>query len=212
MSDQLVIAGAAYWCDVGDLLHEAIWRNNLNHSKEIRMDPSQLFVSCTVNGGIPLLFGAQRSMVCNLRLAFSAPVDSTDVEDALELAVHQNVTVNGTLQPDGVGDVPDMTFSTPDGGTTWDVGFVDPGDGSVQGGSIPDGVYDLTVQGAAPKVTTFPRMFGAVGGTSVSGSGSSLTVNNADKLAFNKAAAMLYYGIDDVPAQFDARYNQTWSW
>ena len=67
------------------------------------------------------------------------------------------------------------TLSTPDYGTTWVLSFTSPYDGYV-GGSLPDGVYDLAVNGSAITDTTgvqlntvnqtfsFYRLYGDFGG------------------------------------------------
>jgi hypothetical protein len=124
------------------------------------------------------LAGPQRSMVDSIVYTFDHPVTLT-ATGAFTIALHQNVTVDG--QPgQTVGTLPTLSWSSPDGGTTWVVTFSGAG---VVNSSIADGVYDLTLNHAdvtdsvgntlaADKVDTFFRLYGDVNGDG--------TVNNTD--------------------------------
>ncbi len=148
----------------------------------------------TIAGQSVSLAGAQRSMVDNIVVTFSRAV--TLDAAALSLALHANVTVNGTNYADGYGTVPEtVSVTNPSGdGETWVVSF---SGASVIGQSIADGVYDITltgsavhdaavgqtyaqqaaVAGAQQNVTnTFFRLFGDASGVG--------TVNNADNRLF----------------------------
>jgi hypothetical protein len=134
--------------------------------------------TAVVNGNNAALAGPQRSMVNSLVYTFNTPV--TLGAGAFTIALHPNVTVNGSTGQT-VGTLPTVAWSSPDGGTTWVVTF---GGDSVVGGSIADGVYDITLHAAAvasnlngqalaaDRVDTFYRLYG-----DTSGHG---TVNNAD--------------------------------
>jgi hypothetical protein len=133
--------------------------------------------SAAVNGNNAALAGAQRSMVNSLVYTFDHAV--TLGSNAFTIALHTNVTVNGTTgRP--VGTLPTLSWSSPDGGLSWVVTFSGAG---VVGGSIADGVYDLTLHAsavtdflgnalAADQVDTFWRLYGDSNGDG--------TVNNAD--------------------------------
>jgi hypothetical protein len=145
--------------------------------------PIALAQAPQVNGGSAALAGAQRSMVDSIAYTFNHPV--TLGANAVSIALHQNVTVNGT-GGQAVGTLPTLAWSSADGGVTWVVTFSGNG---VVGGSIADGVYDLTLnhaaitdaQGqalAADRVDTFYRLYGDSNGDG--------TVNNADTFQLRK--------------------------
>jgi hypothetical protein len=124
-----------------------------------------------------------------------------------------------------VGTLPTLNWSTPDDGTTWIVTF---GGSGVVGGSIANGVYDITLDDSlitpvsgddimsADAVTTFYRLFGSTTGDE--------TVCNMDKLRFNGAfnnpasvytALFDYFGagiVDNADKlKFNTFYNTTYS-
>src|SRR5262249_25319268 len=147
--------------DADGLSFDQIFTISVNDVAEI---PPPTVTSVVVNGNDPALVGAQRSMVTNVLYTFSNAV-LLDA-DAITIALHNN---SGVF----VGTLPGLTLTplNPDANgrsTQWVVTFSGP---SVIGGSIADGVYDLTV--AASKVhdaanqglpanvtTTIQRFFG----------------------------------------------------
>ena len=167
--------------------------------------------SVVVNANIPALAGVQRSMVNSIVYTFSEAV-TLNSTTAFSIAVSSGQT----------GTVPTLNWSaiSPDGGgasTQWVVTFSGAG---VTGGSIADGVYDITLNTAAvtseanPTVPaqphntdTFYRFFGDAGGTG--------RVDNADYTAFNSTYGLkstdpryLAYFADDGTNKIDtADYN-----
>jgi hypothetical protein len=126
-------------------------------------------VSATVNGNLPSLAGAQRSMVDSMLYTFSEPV-TLDPGDAFGIAVPSGQS--GTAPTLGWTAIsPDASGAS----TQWAVSFSGAG---VEGASIGDGVYDLTLNTLAvtseanPTVAAQPhqpdlfyRLFGDVVGT-----------------------------------------------
>jgi adhesin/invasin len=104
-----------------------------------------------------LLSGVQRSMVDSIVYVFNQPV--TLAAAAFTIGVHSGQ----------VGAAPALSWASPDGGTTWVVAFSGSG---VIGNSIANGVYDLTLNGAAVsavvgggtlasnRIDTFYRLYG----------------------------------------------------
>jgi hypothetical protein len=157
-------------------------------------------VSGQVNGNLTGYTGSQRSMVKDVVYTFNHAV--TLGANAVSIALHPNVTVNG-VGGKTVGTLPTLSYSTPDGGLTWDVtfsgsGVVPPVNGGL--GSIADGIYDLTLNHlavtdasgqtlAADRVDTFYRLYGDTSGHE--------TVNNSDtfqaKTTFLKSAGQAGY-------------------
>jgi uncharacterized repeat protein (TIGR03803 family) len=133
----------------------------------------------TINGNLPLLGGPQRSMVDSIVYTFSAAVNMG--ANAFSIAVHAGQT----------GTVPSPAWAAinPNGdgsSSQWVVAFSGAG---VVGGTIANGVYDISLNAAAvtsaanPAVTaqsrptdTFYRLFGDSNGDG--------RVNNADYAAF----------------------------
>ena len=164
----------------------------------------------TVNGNLPALGGVQRSMVNSIVYAFSEAVNVA--ANAFSIAVHSGQT----------GTAPTLNWAAlnpnSDGSSSqWVVTFSGPG---VVGGSIGDGVYDITLNNAAvtsdanPSVRsqtrptdTFYRLFGDAQGTG--------KVNAADYNAFlssyglkSGSAGYLGYFADDGSTKIDAAdYN-----
>jgi uncharacterized repeat protein (TIGR03803 family) len=119
---------------------------------------------------------AQRSMVTQATVVFTEPVsDPTNAVSVLQAAT-------------GGGPPTPMSFaiSSPDGGTTWNLTFP-----SYAGGSLPDGIYDLTITATnvsdlytgqfmtgGNQTFTFDRLFGDADGNGI--------VNNADYFQFKK--------------------------
>jgi hypothetical protein len=147
-----------------------------------------------VNGNLAALAGAQRSMVDSLAYTFNHPVSLA--AGAFSIALHANVTVNGTTGQT-VGTLPALSWSSPDDGATWVVTF--SGNGVVNR-SIADGVYDITLNAAAVsdaagqalaagRTDTFFRLYGDGNGDG--------TVNNSDtfkvKTSFLKNAGDAAY-------------------
>jgi subtilase family serine protease len=125
--------------------------------------------SVVINADNPALSGPQRSMVDSIVFTFNHAV--TLGSGAFTIALHAGVTVNGAAGQT-VGTVPTLTWASPDGGVTWVVTFSGAG---VSGGSIADGVYDITLNASAvtdaanqmlsgDRVDTFYRLFGDVDG------------------------------------------------
>ena len=167
--------------------------------------------SVSVNGNNSSLAGAQRSMVNGIVYTFSQAV-TLAATNAFTIGIHSGQT----------GTVPTLNWAaiSPDAGgasTQWAVSFSGAG---VSGGSIGDGVYDLTLNTSAisvegnpaaaitPRATdTFYRMFGDAQGTG--------KVNSADYSAFLSAYGLkstdpgyLGYFADDGTGKIDtADYN-----
>ena len=133
-----------------------------------------------VNGNLPALAGTQRSMVNSIVYTFSEAVNLATA-GAFSISVHSGQT----------GAVPTLDWAAiapgADGSSTqWAVSFSGAG---VNGGSLADGVYDLTlnassatsdhnpaVDSQARTTDTFYRLFGDAQGTG--------KVNSADYTAF----------------------------
>ena len=167
--------------------------------------------SVVVNGNNAALAGAQRSMVDSILYTFSQAV-TLAATNAFTIGMHSSQT----------GTVPTLSWTAinpnSDGSSTqWAVAFSGVG---VTGGSIADGVYDITLNAAAvtsdanPSVTvqpratdTFYRLFGDAQGTG--------KVNSADYTAFlstyglnASGAGYLGYFADDGTTKIDsADYN-----
>jgi hypothetical protein len=131
--------------------------------------PIALAQAPQINGNLSALAGAQRSMVRDIVYTFNHPVSLG--AGAFTIALHAGVTVTGNAGQT-VGTLPTLNWSSPDGGVTWVVTFSGAG---VVGGSIADGVYDLTLNHAAvtdalgqtlaaDRVDTFFRLFGDING------------------------------------------------
>src|SRR5207248_373467 len=73
-----------------------------------------------INGGLSGLSGTQRSRVNNIVYTFNHSVSLG--ANAFSIALHANVTVNGTTGQT-VGTLPTLNFSSTDGGLTWIVTF-----------------------------------------------------------------------------------------
>ena len=165
----------------------------------------------TVNGNLPVLAGVQRSMVNSIVYTFSEAVNVA-AANAFSIAVTSGQS----------GTVPTLNYAAlnpnADGSSTqWVVTFSGAG---VIGGSIADGVYDITLNASAatsdvnatvtsqPRTTdTFYRLFGDAQGTG--------KVNTADYTAFlstfglkNTSAGYLGYFAADGTTKIDAAdYN-----
>jgi hypothetical protein len=135
-----------------------------------------------------LLAGAQRSMVDSIVYAFNQQV--TLGSGAFSIALHPDITV-GSSTDQTRGTLPTLTWASPDGGTTWVVTFSGSG---VAGGSIANGVYDITLNASdvspnsgdatmgANQTDTFYRLFGALtGNATVNGTDLTLVENGFDK-------------------------------
>jgi hypothetical protein len=136
--------------------------------------------SVTVNGDNPALAGVQRSMVDSIVYTFNQAV-TLAATNAFTIGVHSGQT----------GTVPTLTWSAMSAdasgaSTQWVVTFSGSG---VTGGSIGDGVYDLTLDptkvtsestptaSVTPRAAdTFYRLFGDANGD--------MRVNNSDYAAF----------------------------
>ena len=164
----------------------------------------------TANGNLPTLAGVQRSMVDSIVYTFSEAVNVG--ANAFDIAVHSGQS----------GTAPTLNWAAlnpnVDGSSSqWVVTFSGAG---VTGGSIADGVYDVTLNAAAvtsdanPSVSaqprpmdTFYRLFGDAQGTG--------KVNTADYDAFlstyglkSTSARYLGYFADDGGTKIDsADYN-----
>src|SRR5262249_5253446 len=137
-----------------------------------------------INGGLADLSGTQRSRVNSILYRFNHPV--TLGTNAFSIALHANITVNGT-PGQTAGTLPTLTFSSTDGGFTWILTFSGAG---VVAGSIADGVYDITLNASAvtdadgqtlgaSRTDTFFRLFGDYNGDG--------RVNNTDLNKFSSA-------------------------
>ena len=134
----------------------------------------------TINGNTPSLAGVQRSMVDSIAYTFSESVNLTGAAATLAIHAGQSGTLPTTLTWTALN-------ANADGSSTqWALTFSGAG---VSGGSIADGVYDITLNPTAvtsdanPAVTaqsrpmdTFYRLFGDAQGTG--------KVNASDYTAF----------------------------
>jgi uncharacterized repeat protein (TIGR03803 family) len=164
--------------------------------------------SFAINNG-----NTQRSMVSQLTVVFNEPVILNNAVSLL-----QRATGGGTPTPIN------FLINSPDGGTTWNLTF--PG---YTGGSLPDGIFDLTVTASSVadsytgtvmsggnQTFTFDRLFGDIDGNGV--------VNNADYFQFKQAYGQIasspsYNAAFDYDAngiinnadyfQFKKRYGQS---
>ena len=154
--------------------------------------------SVVVNANIPALAGVQRSMVNSIVYTFSEAV-TLNATTAFSIAVSSGQT----------GTVPTLSWSaiSPDGSgarTQWAVTFSGSG---VTGGSIGDGVYDITLNTAAVtseanptvpaeahNVDTFYRLYGDINGDG--------RVNNTDYNAFLNT-----YGLRSTDPGFVAGFD-----
>lgn len=162
--------------------------------------------SVVVDGNNPALAGAQRSMVNSIVYSFNQAV-TLATANAFSIALHASQT--GTLPTLNWAAIsPDASGAS----TQWVVTFSGAG---VTGGSIGDGVYDITLNVAAvtsesnpaasvtPRATdTFYRLYGDAQGTG--------KVNTSDYGAFlttfglkSSAAGYLAYFADDGSGKID---------
>jgi hypothetical protein len=166
-------AGSTTWIPTGLTMDQRGFSRTVGDTVDIgayEFQPTApAFSSFSVNGG-----AAQRSMVDQVTLIFSEPVDL-------------NNGVSIAQQVSGGSPVPmDFVANSPDGGTTWNLAFP-----AYTGGSLPDGAYDLTL--ATGQITSvsdgqpvsggnqtlsFFRLFGDSDGNGI--------VNNADYFQFKK--------------------------
>jgi hypothetical protein len=138
-------------------------------SNGFAVGPAPAISSFTLNGG-----AAQRSMDTLATLVFSEPVNLSNA-----------ITLTQRSPSGGSPTAMLFTLKTTDN-ITWNITFP-----SYVGGSLPNGIYDLTINAAnvtsqanamplpSSQTYTFHRLFG-----DISGSG---TVNNADYFAFKAA-------------------------
>lgn len=185
--------------------YEAVFTNSAG---TVTSSPATLTVpvavtAVTVNGGNSALAGSQRSMVDSIVYTFSEPVTLAST-GAFTIAVH-----NG--EP---GTAPDLSWSaiSPDGNGASDQWVVTFGGSSVIGGSIANGVYDITLNTTAvtaeqdpsksitPRATdTFYRLFGDGNGDQA--------VNDTDNTLFQEAQstynAAFDYNADGIVNNFD---------
>ncbi len=177
--------------------------NTLNFIVSVPTAPQVL--SVTPNGNVPSLAGEQRSRVVSLVVSFNELVQLD--AGAMTLALHtNNVSLEGVLQPAGVGSLPTSLGLSSTDNKNWIVTFVGNTDTGVDGlGSLKDGVYDLTIDAvkvhplgaptitmAANRTTTFHRLFGDTGAPTTPPGGAPGTdftaiLNTADNLAFRGA-------------------------
>ena len=169
-------------------------------------------MSVTVNGNLPSLVGVQRSMVDSIVYSFSEAVNLT-AANAFSISVHAGQ--GGTLPTALTWTA--LNANSDGSSTQWAVAFSGAG---VSGGSIADGVYDITLNAAAvtsdanssvtvqPRAAdTFYRLFGDTQGTG--------KVTTADYTAFlstyglkSTDPAYLGYFADDGTTKIDnADYN-----
>jgi large repetitive protein len=158
--------------------------------------------SASAGTAVGALVGVQRSMVTSIVYVFSEPVTTLTASD-FTIAVHSGTTTpTGTLS---LGTKPTLNVSNPSGdGVTWLVTFSGSG---VAGGSIANGVYDITAntgsitslanptQTAQARATdTFARLFGNATGQTTAGGVTTLTVNGT-------ALTLLENEFDAAPGQ-----------
>ncbi len=124
----------------------------------------------TISGQSVSLAGNQRSMVDNVVVTFNRAV--TLGSGAITLALHQNVTVNGTNFANGFGTLPTtVTVTNPSGdGMTYMVSF---SGASVTGQSIADGIYDILIDGTQVTDAAVNQTYAQE--LAVAGSGSTVT-------------------------------------
>ena len=138
-----------------------------------------------VNGSLPSLVGAQRSMVDSILYTFSEPVNISGAAATLAIHSGQSGTFPTSLTWTAIDPHSDGSS------TQWAVTF---GGSGVVGNSIANGVYDITLNAADvssdanPAVTvqsrptdTFYRLFGDINGDGV--------VNAADNFQLKTAMA-----------------------
>jgi hypothetical protein len=140
-----------------------------------------------------LLHGSQRSMVDSIVYTFNQPVKLG--ANAFNLVVHSGGNAGG--------QAPTVSYGSPDGGKTWVVTFSGAG---VEGGSIANGAYDITLNSwavsatsggaalASSRTDTFYRLFGDIDGDK--------KVNWTDRSAFNAA-----YWSNSTAAAFNAAFD-----
>jgi hypothetical protein len=119
------------------------------------------------------LRGSQRSMVDSIVYTFSSAV--TLGSGAFSIADQSGVNSVGINPYTPATTTPTLSWTTPGGGTTGTVWIVTFSGTGVTGGSIPNGVYDITLNGSALSVggtasvasatDVFHRLFGDYNGT-----------------------------------------------
>jgi hypothetical protein len=119
------------------------------------------------------LRGSQRSMVDSIVYTFSSAVSLGS--GALAIADQTGVTSVGTNTLTPATTVPTLTWTTPGGGTRGTIWIVTFSGTGVSGGSIANGVYNITLNGAGLTVggtaavanasDVFHRLFGDFNGT-----------------------------------------------
>ncbi len=176
--------------------------------------------------GYTALSGAQRSLVDSVVYTFNEPVDVG--ANAFSIALQPNVTVNA-VTGQTVGTLPALSWSSPDGGTTWVVTFSGSG---VSHGSIADGVYDITLNGMwvaaqsngvtmlATRTDTFYRLFGDYDGNLAVDLSDASQYSSTSGLSNGAADYLAYFDYDDngtVDASgtdytaFSSRSGTTWT-
>ncbi len=145
------------------------------------------------------------SMVDSLVYTFDQAV--TIEPNALRIALHPDVTVNGTPHQTA-GTLPTLSWASPDGGTTWVVTFSGSG---VTARSIADGVYDVPLDGmwvvnangqtiATTQTDTFYRLFGDYN--------ADMTVDSTDSTQYATSSGVSN-GSAGYLAYFDSNDNGT---
>jgi hypothetical protein len=114
------------------------------------VDPNSTTLASLNNTGTAssALVGNQRSMVASLVYVFNQPVNLVASPTAtFSLALTPNVSINSGPPTSTVGTIPTLHWSNPSGDqVTWVVTF--SGSGVQGGGSIADGVYNITLNNA----------------------------------------------------------------
>ncbi len=123
---------------------------------------------------------------------------------AFSIALHPNITVNGTTGQTA-GTLPTLSWSSPDSGTHWVVTFSGAG---VSHGSIADGVYDITLDGTravnssgqtivTTRTDTFYRLFGDSNGDAKVDSTDSTAYSGSSGVSNGSAGYLAYFDSND---------------
>lgn len=100
-------------------------------------------ISLNTTSGLLPGIGNQASIIASIAYTFDKPVALGS--GAITLGLQSGVTSVSSNNIVPATNVPDLAFTSPDGGSTWVLTFVTGNGHTVTGHSISDGVYTLTV-------------------------------------------------------------------